>query len=293
MIVIAGPTAAGKSARAIQIARAAPGRYELISADSRHVYRSMNIGSNKPDVVERAVLPHHLLDLREPHEPFSLAEYTTLARTAIADIQARGKTPMLVGGTGQYIRALLEGWQAPEVPPDPAIRARWEAYAQTHGGPALYAELTGRDPDAAATIDSRNIRRVIRALEVIEATGQAWSAQQRRNPVDIPIEWVYVNLPREQLYTVADARIQHMLDMGWLDETQQLLNMLAAHNINPDQALKLPAISALGYRELIDVILGRRTLPDAITAIRHATHRFIRMQDTWFRKLDGMFSGRP
>ncbi len=284
MIVIVGPTAAGKSARAMALAPSVNG--EIISADSRHVYSGMDIGTNKPSAAERAAVPHHLLDLRPPEHSFSLAEYVALARPAIEAIQARGGTPMLVGGTGQYVRALLEGWQVPAVPPNDAARARWQSFAHEQGQAALFAELTRRDPGAADTIDPRNIRRVIRALEVMEATGERWSDLQRRVPPKIPVTWVYVNLPREALHQAVDTRLQRMLDAGWLDETRALLAHFAGRGIDAESALRLPAMSALGYREMAAVALGRSTLPEAVEAIKRETRRFIRMQDTWFRALE-------
>lgn len=257
----------------------------MVSADSRHVYRRMDIGTNKPTASECRTVRHHLLDVREPHENFSLAEYVRMARTAIDEIRARGKTPMLVGGTGQYIRALLEGWQVPEVPPHEDIRQRWLDYEQAQGQDALFAELIARDPDSQATIDKRNVRRVVRALEVMEVTGERWSALQQRNPIEIPVRMIYVNLPRERLYALADARIEKMIEMGWLDECQHLLQFLATQGFDEDAALRLPSMSSLGYRELCEVLLNRRSLDSAIEDIKHATRRFIRMQDTWFRAL--------
>lgn len=285
--IIVGPTAAGKSACAMDLAPRING--EILSADSRHVYRRMEIGTNKPTQAERAAVSHHLLDLRAPWESFSLAEYAALARAALTEVLARGRTPVLVGGTGQYVRALVEGWQVPEVPPDEALRARLLAFADAHGADALFAQLIERDPAAAHTIDKRNVRRVVRALEVMHATGRTWTELQQRTPLDVQfdvrIEWIYVNLPREQLYAVADARIDAMLARGWLDEVRALLQSLAARGIDADAALRLPAFSSLGYRELAEVLLGRRTLSDAVDAVRRETRRFIRMQDTWFRRL--------
>ena len=189
-------------------------------------------------------------------------------------------------GTGQYVRALLEGWQVPAVPPNDAARARWQSFAHEQGQAALFAELTRRDPGAADTIDPRNIRRVIRALEVMEATGERWSDLQRRVPPKIPVTWVYVNLPREALHQAVDTRLQRMLDAGWLDETRALLAHFAGRGIDAESALRLPAMSALGYREMAAVALGRSTLPEAVEAIKRETRRFIRMQDTWFRALE-------
>jgi tRNA dimethylallyltransferase len=283
--VIVGPTAAGKSARAMALAPRLNG--EIISADSRHVYRRMDIGTNKPTPAERAAVPHHLLDLREPWEPFSLAEYVALARAAVDDVLARGRAPLLVGGTGQYVRALVEGWQVPEVPPDAALRQQLLAFAADAGPAALFAQLVERDPAAARTIDARNVRRVVRALEVMHATGRTWTELQRRSPLAVRVEWIYVNLPREQLYAVADARIDAMIAHGWLDEVQRLLADCAARGLDPDAALRLPSFSSLGYRELALVTLGRMSLPDAVDAVRRETRRFIRTQDTWFRRLTG------
>lgn len=283
MIVIVGPTAAGKSARAMALAPQIGG--EIISADSRHVYRRMDIGTNKPTPAERGAVPHHLLDLREPHDSFSLAEYVRLARAAIADVTARGKTPLLVGGTGQYIKAVTEGWQVPEVPPDEAVRAHWLAFERANGQDALFGELLTRDPAAGQTIDKRNVRRVVRALEVMGATGRRWSDLQRREAPSQPVEWIYVNQPRDQLYVVADARLDTMLAQGWLDEVRALLGFFAAQGIDAEGALRLPAMSALGYRELAQVVLGQSSPADAVETIKRETRRFIRMQDTWFRKL--------
>ncbi len=282
LIAIIGPTAAGKSAYAMALAPQVNG--EIVSADSRHVYRRMDIGTNKPTPEEQQAVRHHLIDLRDPHERFSLGEYVALAQVAIADIRARGKVPLLVGGTGQYVRAVLRGWRVPPVPPHDDLRARWLRYAQEHGQEALFAELAARDPDAARSIDRRNVRRVVRALEVMEATGQRWSELQRSVPPDLRTEVVYVNLPRPELYARADARIARMIEQGWLAETEALLDFFVQKGLDPDAALRLPSMSALGYREMALVALGRMSLDQAITAIQRATRRFIRAQDAWFRK---------
>ncbi len=281
--MIVGPTAAGKTNKALELASQVNG--EVISADSRHIYRKMDIGTNKPTFAERTQLPHHLLDLREPNESFSLAEYVRLARTAIDQIQMQGKTPMLVGGTGQYVRAVLEGWRVPEVAPHEEIRARWLAFEKAHGQDLLFAELVKLDPASANTIDKRNIRRVVRALEVMEVTGERWSDLQQRDPLLIETRLIYVNLPREELYALADKRIVRMIENGWLDECQKLLAYFTARGIDYDAALKLPSMSSLGYRELCAVLRDEKTLDSAIAEIKHATRRFIRMQDAWFRAL--------
>jgi len=292
MVVIVGPTAAGKTDHALALALAPDIQGEVISADSRHIYRRMDIGTNKPTPAERAQVPHHLLDLRQPDQSFSLAEYVQMARQAISDIQARGNTPMLVGGTGQYVRAVLEGWRVPEVPPHEAIRERWLAYEREHGQAALFNQMIALDPAAAHTIDSRNVRRVVRALEVMEVTGETWSALQRREPLNMDIQMHYVNLPRETLYARADARLTRMIEQGWLDECAALLLYLETQSYDYDAAMKLPALSSLGYRELCAVVRGHKTLDEAIAEVKQATRRFIRMQDTWFRKLSGEAGSR-
>lgn len=282
LLVIIGPTAAGKSARAIELAPEIGG--EIISADSRHVYRRMDIGTNKPTPEERRRVPHHLLDLREPHQPFSLGEYVVLARDAITQVRARSRVPMLVGGTGQYVRALLQGWEVPPVPPQPHLRERWARYAQEHGRDALFDELLRRDPAAEGMLDRRNVRRVIRALEVMEVTGQRWSALQTRAWPNLRTHVLYLSPPRHELYARADARILRMIEQGWLGEVRALLDFLAAQGFDAEAALRLPAMSALGYREMARVVMGQMTLDEAIAAIKRATRRYIRMQDTWFRK---------
>jgi len=282
LIAIIGPTAAGKSAQAMMLAPQVNG--EIVSADSRHIYRRMDIGTNKPTPEEQRRVRHHLIDLREPHECFSLGEYVELAWAAIADIRARGKMPLLVGGTGQYVRAVLRGWRVPPVPPHNDLREKWTRYAHERGSSALFAELAARDPDAAQAIDPRNTRRVVRALEVMEVTGQRWSELQRRERLPLRAEVIYVNLPRSELYARADARLVRMIEQGWLAETQALLDFFAQQGLDADAALCLPSMSALGYREMATVALGRATLDQAIEAIKRATRRLIRMQDTWFRK---------
>jgi tRNA dimethylallyltransferase len=282
LIVVIGPTAVGKSAKAMELAPQVGG--EIVSADSRHVYRGMDIGTNKPTQNEQARVRHHLLDIRAPHEPFSLAEYLQLAREAMDDITRRGKTPMLVGGTGQYVKAVLEGWQVPEVPPNEEIRQRWLDFAESNGIEALNRELVKRDVKAAATIDPRNVRRVVRALEVMEITGEKWSDLQRKNPLDQSgVQMVNVTLPREELHKRADARVEQMVRDGWLNETHTLLNTLAQQGYDANAAKALPSMSALGYREMTDVALGTLPLADAIAKIKTETHRYIRMQDAWFR----------
>jgi tRNA dimethylallyltransferase len=276
LLVILGPTAVGKTALALTLAQALNG--EIVSADSRQIYRYMDIGTAKPTTAERALVPHHLLDVVDPDETLTMAEYQTLANDAIVDIHRRGKLPMLVGGTGQYITALLEGWTVPRVPPNPEFRAELESYAAEHGNAALYERLRNLDPAAAESIDYRNLRRVIRALEVIDATGLPFSEQRRKNPTAYDVVQHGLTMDRERLYMHADQRVGEMLAQGFLDEVRRLLDMGYSRH--------LPSMSGLGYAQLAAHLLDGVPLAEAITNTKTATHNFIRQQYTWFRGHD-------
>jgi len=273
LIVLLGPTASGKTELALQLAETFAG--EIVGADSRQIYRGLDIGSAKPTPAQQARAHHHLIDVADPDEPFSLANFLRLARAAIEDIHARGRLPLLAGGTGQYITALVEGWQAPEVPPNPALRAELEAYAAEHGGPALFERLRAADPAAAEFVDARNLRRAIRALEVIAATGQPFSAQRRRVPPPWRVRQFGLTLERGRLYARADQRIEQMMQAGFLDEVHGLLAQ--------GYDRQLPSLSALGYRELCTHLLDGVPLSEALEQTRFATHDFIRRQYTWWR----------
>jgi tRNA dimethylallyltransferase len=274
LIFLVGPTATGKSALALCVAPALGG--EIISADSRLLYRGMDIGTAKPSPAERALVPHHLIDVTDPAHPWSLSDYLASARQLFREITARKRLPLLVGGTGQYIRALHEGWRMPSAIPNGALREELEERAKKEGGDSLFAELIALDPEAALFIDPRNIRRVIRALEVVRSTGQPFSAQRAKDPLPFRLLILGLRLPREELYTQADARIQAMLHAGWVEEVQGLLRQ--------GYPPTLPAFSALGYGEIIRHLRGELSLAECIQEIQYATHRFIRHQDAWFRK---------
>ena len=276
LVVLLGPTAVGKTALAIQVARALGG--EIVSADSRQVYRYMDIGTAKPTPAERAAAPHHLLDVATPDQMYTLAQYQRAAYAAIANIHARGRLPLLVGGTGQYITAVIEGWGIPEVPPNPALRAELEQYAAEHGAQALHARLAQRDPSAAARIDYRNVRRVVRALEVCIEAGQPISELQRKSPPPYRILQLGLTMPREALYARADARIAQMLEAGLLDEVRRLLDA--------GYTWGCPAMSGLGYIQWKAYLAGEESYEDAVAAIRRQTRVFIRRQYTWFRGHD-------
>lgn len=276
LIVILGPTAVGKTSRAIELAQALNG--EIVNADSRQVYRGMDIGTAKPAPAQLAQVPHHLIDILNPDETLSLAQYQALAGAAITDIHQRGRLPLLVGGTGQYITGLIEGWATPGVAPNPRLRANLEAFAAAHGSAALHARLRQHDAAAADSIDHRNVRRVVRALEVCIETGRPFSQQQRKQPPPYRVQQYGLTMDRERLYAQADQRLADMLARGFVDEVQHLLAM--------GYTRSLPALSALGYTQLAQHLTGDVALEAALTAIRRATRAFIRRQYTWFRGHD-------
>jgi tRNA dimethylallyltransferase len=276
LLVIVGPTAVGKTETAILLAEQLKG--EIVSADSRLFYRGMDIGTAKPSLEERARVPHHLIDVVNPDETWSLAVFQKAAREKIADIHTRGKLPILVGGTGQYIRAVTEGWTPPGVQPDPHLRVALEKLIEQHDPYWLHARLEAIDPVAAHNIDARNVRRTIRALEVIFSTGRRFSEQ--RSQIDTPYDIKTIGLirPREELYTRVDARIEAMFETGFIEEVRKLLDS----GISPE----LPSMTAIGYRECIAVLSGKMTLDEAKIEMRRATRVFVRRQANWFKESD-------
>ncbi len=275
LLAIVGPTAVGKTALAIALAQALGG--EIVSADSRQVYRGMDIGTAKPSAAERAAAPHHLIDVVDPDEEFSLARYQDLATAAIGEIAGRGRLPLLVGGTGQYLAAVLEGWQVPRVAPQPELRAALEREAQERGAAALHERLVRVDPAAAAGILPTNVRRVIRALEVYQVTGRPISEQQTRQQPPYAARTLWLTLPTDELYSRIDARVDGMIAAGLVEEVRGLL----ARGYGWD----LPAMSSLGYREFQPYIDGRASLAEAIQQLKYDTHAFARRQPNWFRRL--------
>ena len=276
LILIVGPTAVGKTEIAIQLAERLNG--EIVSADSRLFYRGMDIGTAKPTPEEQSRVPHHLIDIVKPDEILSLAVFQQKAREAIEDIHTRNKLPFLVGGTGQYVRAVTEGWIPPEVAPNPELREQLERQKEENGISWLYEKLKGLDPQAAERIDPRNVRRTIRALEVIITTGKKFSEQ--RGQSDSPYHLVTIGLtrPREELYQRVDERIEMMFMNGFLDEVRTLLEK----GYSPS----LPTMSAIGYRECVDVIQGELTEEEAKVRIRRATRVYVRRQANWFKESD-------
>jgi tRNA dimethylallyltransferase len=273
LIVIVGPTAVGKTEISIQLARHLDG--EIVSADSRLFYRGMDIGTAKPSREQRNLVPHHLIDIADPHETWNLALFQQAARQAIGEIRARGRLPFLVGGTGQYIHAVTHGWVPPIVTPDPQLRSELEALAELHGAQWLHDMLRGLDPSAAEKIDPRNLRRTIRALEVIRLTGEKFSAQRGRAANAYRLLTIGLTLSRPELYARLDARIDAMFASGLLEEVKCLLDA----GVSPD----LPAMTSIGYRECVSVLQGRATVEEAKVQMRRLTRGFVRRQANWFK----------
>jgi tRNA dimethylallyltransferase len=273
LIVVVGPTAVGKTETAVRLCGDFQG--EIISADSRQVYRELDIGTAKPTPEEQSLAVHHLIDVVDPDQMLGLAEFQEMAYTAINDVLSRDRVPFLVGGTGQWVKGVNEGWGIPRVPPDYALRAELEAEAERDGPQLLHARLAGVDPDAAARIDYRNVRRVIRALEVYLKTGVPISQQRLAQPPSYRILQIGLTMPREMLYARVDARVDRMLEKGLLVEVSRLANQ--------GYSLDLPAMSGLGYRQTGQHLAGEISLDEAIRLIKKETRRFVRQQYNWFR----------
>ncbi len=274
LAVIVGPTAVGKTEVAIQLASRLDG--EIVSADSRLFYRGMDIGTAKPTSEQRCQVSHHLIDVADPDEPWSLATFQSAARQAIAGVHARRHLPFLVGGTGQYIHAVIEAWQVPEVKPQPDLRRALEHWAKQITPEGLHSRLAILDPDAATRIEPRNLRRTVRALEVILSTGQRFSGQRLRVPSPYRTLILGLSRSRQELYARVDARIQAMLDAGLVDEVRSLLS----RGFSPE----LPALSAIGYSEIVDYLQGRVSLDEAVAQIKRKTRVFVRRQANWFKR---------
>ena len=276
LLVLVGPTAVGKTEIAIQLALRLSG--EIISADSRLFYRGMDIGTAKPSMEERRGIPHHLIDIADPDETLSLAIFQQLARRAINEVQELGQLPILVGGTGQYIRAVTRGWVIPPVKPTPRIRAALEAWGNQIGMEGLHARLAVLDPEAAMNIDPRNQRRTIRALEVILTTGQLFSALRGSRSSPYRLIMVGLRRPRPELYARIDSRIDGMIQAGFVQEVRTLLDQ----GYSPE----LPALSAIGYREIIAYLQGKLTLEQAVSLMKRKSRIFVRRQANWFKADD-------
>ena len=272
LVAIVGPTAIGKTALGVYLAQRFNG--EIVSVDSRQFYRLMDIGTAKPTPEELAAAPHHLINIAYPDETVGLSQFLKLAREAVTDIDRRGKLPLLVGGTGQYIRALLQGWQVPNIPPDEELRAELEARAAADPE-ALWLQLMALDPATEAFIDRRNLRRVVRALEVTIKSGQPFSALRRRTPPPFRVLSLGLTMDRAALYERADTRVDKMIEAGLPSEVQDL--------VDRGYGWRLPAMSGLGYIQFRPYVEGEADLGEVVERIKIETHDFIRRQYTWFR----------
>ncbi|MCP8613848.1 tRNA (adenosine(37)-N6)-dimethylallyltransferase MiaA [Bifidobacterium asteroides] len=272
IVSIVGPTASGKTALGVALAQALQKRgqeAQIINADAYQMYRGMDVGTAKPSVQERQVVVHHLIDIIEPEEAMSVARFQAMARSLIADLRAQGIRPILVGGSGLYTRAVIDDLSFPGT--DPAVRARLEERAQEEGPGLLFRELQERDPEAAARMDPRNVRRTVRALEVMEITGRPYSASLPRYRYLLPALQLGLDLPREELDRRIDQRTQAMRDQGMVDEVSGLRNRLGT-----------TASRALGYQQILDYLDGRTDLDAAFGLIAQKTKRLARKQMGWF-----------
>ncbi len=275
-MAVVGPTASGKTALSVDLADRFNG--EIINADSRQVYRHMDIGTAKPSPEERQRAPHHLLDVVSPNENFSLGTFLALSRDIARDISQRGRLPLVVGGSGQYIWALLEGWDVPAIPPDADFRDELKAIAEQQGSDTLHRRLAEIDPQRAANIDPRNVRRVIRALEVHHHTGVEPSRFRPRLPNPPPSLVIGLTAEREHLYKRIDLRVDAMMSSGFLAEVESLLEM--------GYSMSHGALNCPGYRELGEHLAGECSLDDAVARTKYRTHRMARRQYTWFKPSD-------
>jgi tRNA dimethylallyltransferase len=276
LVVIVGPTASGKTAVSIDLAKRLNG--EIVSADSRLLYRGMDIGTAKPTDAEQENVPHHLIDVADPDETWSLALYQRTAYQVIDSIMERSKLPILVGGTGQYVRAIIEGWRIPPQAPDESLRESLSRWAEMIGPEGLHQRLATVDPQAAEMIDYRNMRRTIRALEVILNTGERFSDLRKKQQCRYTPFIFGISRPREVLYQRIDQRIDQMIADGLVEEVQTLLQS--------GYQADLPTLSAIGYGEIIQYLNNQVSLEEAVTLIRRNTRIFVRRQANWFKPDD-------
>lgn len=273
LIAIVGPTGSGKSDLAVRLAKSYDG--EVINADSRQLYRFLDIGVAKPNISDRGGIPHHLFDIINPDRDFNLADYQKLAQGIIRSVQSQKKLPFLVGGSGLYVWSVIEGWQIPQVPPNWELRQEMEKMAESAGPEILYQRLVSVDPVAAEQIGLHNVRRVIRALE-IRLSGRANCGEsKRKQPPPYHILVIGLTTERKTLYERVDLRIDKMIEIGLIDEVCSILAKGYAHDT--------PALKSVGYKEVISHLMGEMDLIETIERIKAETHRLVRHQNNWFR----------
>ncbi len=281
LIVLAGPTASGKTALSIALAHALGG--EIIAMDSMQVYRGMDIGTAKPSMAEREGIPHHMLDVAEPGDAFSVAEYVGQAKVCIDGVYRRGNIPFLAGGTGLYLKALTSVMTLGETRGDDALRSHFAALSEQENGKALLHEMLQKaDPITAGRLHPNDVRRVIRALEVLELTGKPISAQQPSPAAECPYSLCILGLSwnRETLYRRIEKRVDAMMDAGLLREIEGLL----ARGVSP----ACQAMQGLGYKELVPVLLRGKSLSEAVETIKLGTRHYAKRQMTWFKRTEGI-----
>lgn len=277
LIVIVGPTAVGKTALSLKIARQFNG--EIISGDSMQVYRGMDIGTAKASPAEQREIPHHLIDIVDPDYPFSVAEFQERAEQAIRDIADRDHLPILVGGTGLYIQSVTHRYRFSEADADEKIRTRWREYGERYGKEALHDALRRVDPESADRLHPNDVRRIIRALEIVERTGKTMTEyhqeQQRQSPYDTL--WIGLTMERDVLYERIDKRVDAMIEQGMVEEVKQLKQKGCT--------LDLVSMQGLGYKEIMMVLEGEWSLEEAVNTIKQNTRRFAKRQLSWFRRI--------
>ena len=276
LIIIIGPTAVGKTEVSIKLAEDLNG--EIISADSRLFYRGMNIGTAKPSSAEQNRVRHFLINVADIDEIWNLAVFQGAVYRIADEIRAKGKVPFMVGGTGQYVRAIIEGWCIPAQKPNLELREKLQLWGCAIGSETLYEKLQILDPVAAKNIEPRNMRRIIRALEVIFSTGRLFSAQRKRKPIDFQYKLIGLLRNRRELYQLIDKRIESMFKAGFLEEVQAILNSGFERN--------LPSLSAIGYKEVIALLHDEIDQEEAIRLIKRRTRLYVRRQANWFKESD-------
>jgi tRNA dimethylallyltransferase len=281
LIVIAGPTASGKTSFSIALSRQVKG--EVVAMDSMQIYRCMDIGTAKPSMTERENIPHHMLDVADPKDAYSVAEYAKQAKECISDVHKRGKIPILTGGTGLYLKALTSSMELGGTQGDPVIRERLAVISrEENGGETLHKMLLAVDPTSANRLHRNDIRRIIRALEVYELTGKPFSNQHPNEQSECPYSLCILGLflERETLYKRIDDRVDAMMDMGLIQEVENLLHM----GVLPEAQ----SMQGLGYKELIPVVRNGKPLNQAVEAIKLGTRHYAKRQMTWFNRTEGI-----
>lgn len=276
LLVLVGPTAVGKTDLSIELAKRVNG--EIISADSRLLYKGMNIGTAKPTIQERRDIPHYLIDVACPDETWSVAAFQQEASLKIEAVHQKGKLPILVGGTGQYVFSILQGWTLETQKIDIKLRQVLTAWGNEIGAQELYQKLKIVDPDAASFIQYQNIRRTVRALEVILSSGEKFSKQRKKTGSPYNHLIVGLNRSRSELYQRIDQRIENMINQGLIEETKVLLTK--------GYTSDLPSFSAIGYREMVSVIKGEISMEEAVVLLKRMTRQFVRRQANWFKPGD-------